>query len=188
MAKKLSVENRDEWRAWLRQHHKSEAEVWLVYYKKETGRPSIPYDDSVEEALCYGWIDSILQKIDDRRYARKFTPRKDHGKWSPSNIKRMRKLIGNGRMTKVGMAKFDPAILKQAAEEPPAKLRLVLPPSVKQTLMKNKRAWGNFNELAPFHRKRFIAWIVTAKREETRQRRVKETLALLAQNKKLPMK
>ena len=85
--------DRKEWREWLSKNHNIEAGIWLVYYKKETGRTSIEYDDSVEEALCFGWIDSIIKKIDEEKYVRKFTPRKPNSRWSESNKRRVEKMI-----------------------------------------------------------------------------------------------
>src|SRR5579863_2221982 len=114
----LYVSNRDEWRAWLADHYESEVEIWLVYYKKHSGTPRIPYDHAVEEALCFGWIDSIVKRIDGAKYAQRFTPRRDCTKWSALNVRRVRKLIKKGRMTRAGMAKIDPAVLDQ---EPQAK-------------------------------------------------------------------
>ena len=93
----LYVEDRKAWRAWLERHHAAATEIWLVYYKKGTGRPSIPYEDSVEEALCFGWIDSLIRKLDEERYARKFTPRTDTTKWSVSNKRRVETRLGNAR-------------------------------------------------------------------------------------------
>src|SRR5437763_14926169 len=115
--KTLYVRTRDEWRAWLARHHQSETEIWLIYYKKHSGRPRIPYEDAVEEALCFGWIDSIVKAIDGETVAQKFTPRRDSSKWSALNRRRVRKLIQEGRMTEAGLAKINPAIL---CEGPPA--------------------------------------------------------------------
>src|SRR5256885_14789235 len=115
ISKTLYVTSRDDWRAWLEKNHETEKEVWLIYYKKHTNRPRIPYDDAVEEALCFGWIDSIVQKIDDERYAQKFTPRKSSSKWSESNKRRVRKLLQEGRMTQAGLAKIGGGGLKTEA-------------------------------------------------------------------------
>src|SRR2546423_13033863 len=96
ITKTLYVTSRDEWRAWLANHHATETEVWLIYYKKQSGRPRISYDDAVEEALCFGWIHSIGKRIDDEKYAQKITPRRDRNKWSTSNKQRMPKPISEG--------------------------------------------------------------------------------------------
>ena len=105
ISKTLYVTDRADWRAWLERHHKSESEVWLIYYKKQTGLPRIPYDDAVEEALCFGWIDSIVKRIDDEKFAQRFTPRKAKSNWSELNRERVKKLIKEGRMTEAGRAK-----------------------------------------------------------------------------------
>ena len=111
ITKSIYFATRGEWRDWLEKHHQSETEIWLIAFKKHTGRPSIPYGDAVEEALCFGWIDSIVKKLDEEKFAQKYTPRRDWKKWSDSNKKRMRQLIADGKMTPAGSAKFDPAIL-----------------------------------------------------------------------------
>ena len=104
--KELYVMNREDWRAWLEQNHATEKEVWLLYYKKHTGKPTIPYDDAVEEALCFGWIDSLVKRIDDEKYTQKFTPRKNRSVWSESNKKRAKRTIKLGRMTGAGLHKI----------------------------------------------------------------------------------
>ena len=95
--KQLYFENSKDWRKWLKNNYEKETEVWLIFYKKESGYPTIEYEFAVEEALCYGWIDSIIKKIDNIRYARKFTPRKNNSKWSESNKTRTAKLIKDNR-------------------------------------------------------------------------------------------
>src|ERR1044072_1059586 len=100
--KTLYIADRRAWRAWLEENHARETEVWLVYYKKHTGRPRIPYDDAVEEALCFGWIDSTVRRLDEERFLQKFTPRKLKSNWCESNVKRARRLIAEGLMTKAG--------------------------------------------------------------------------------------
>jgi uncharacterized protein YdeI (YjbR/CyaY-like superfamily) len=188
LSKTLYVTNRDEWRAWLARHHASETEVWLIYYKKQSGWPRIPYDDAVEEALCFGWIDSLVKRIDDERFAQKFTPRRDCSKWSALNKRRVRKLIREGRMTEAGLAKIDLAALD---EEPPAKPSRSdpgLPLFVKQALRASPTVWKNFQNLAPSQRRLYVGWILHAKKEETRQRRLAEAVSLLEQNKELGLK
>jgi uncharacterized protein YdeI (YjbR/CyaY-like superfamily) len=98
------VTDRAEWRAWLADHHATETEVWLVYFEKQSAQPRSPYDDVVEQALCFGWVDRVVRRIDDEKFAQKFTPRRYHTKWSAPNIRRLRKLISEGRMTGVGLA------------------------------------------------------------------------------------
>ena len=91
------AKTRKEWRTWLEKNHDSKKEIWLIYYKKHTGKPNVPYDESVEEALCFGWIDGILKRIDDERYARRFTPRRKGSIWAPSNVERVANMIKEGK-------------------------------------------------------------------------------------------
>lgn len=181
---------REEWRGWLKWNHGRVKEIWLVFYKKHTGKPRIAYDDAVEEALCYGWIDSIVKKIDEERYAQKFTPRTNRLQWSDSNVARLKKLVAADRMTEAGLAVVNPALLKEA---PPAKPRPRRctdqpPPWLKKALQRNRVAYRNFVALAPSYRRLYIAWISAAKREETRARRIEEAISLLEKNQKLGLK
>ncbi len=164
-------------------------EVWLMYFKKHTGKPSIPYDDSVEEALCFGWIDGILKRVDDEKCARKFMPRKNRSVWSESNKKRAEKMVREGRMTEVGLAKVEEA--KRSGEwfkSHTHPKEFFVPNFIEEALKKNERAHDNFNRLAVSYRRMYISWISSAKREETRKKRVAEAITLLEQNKKLGLK
>ena len=140
--KTLYITNRGDWRKWLEKNHNKEKEIWLVYYKSHTGKPTIAYDDSVEEALCFGWIDSIVKRIDDERYAQKFAPRTNTSKWSESNKQRVRKLVKQGRMTQIGMTKIKESILNKKEETLRDKLKknLVISAKIKQSLMTNKKS------------------------------------------------
>jgi uncharacterized protein YdeI (YjbR/CyaY-like superfamily) len=109
----LLVTTRDEWRKWLEQHHREYKEIWLVYYKKTSGKMGISYEESVEEALCFGWIDGVFKGIDQETYAGRFTPRRTKSPWSDSNRKRVTRLVRDGRMTEAGLAVL-PADLLQA--------------------------------------------------------------------------
>lgn len=188
LTKTLYVTNREEWRNWLANHHATETEIWLVYYKKRSGQPRIPYDDAVEEAICFGWIDSIVRTIDAEKYAQKFTPRRDHNKWSALNRRRVCKLISEGRMTEVGLAKVDPAVLSTEPRAKPRRADLKVPEFVANALAANEPARKFFQGLAPSYQRNYIAWIMHAKKDETRQRRLREAIALLEQNKKLGLK
>ncbi|KXS44149.1 YdeI/OmpD-associated family protein [Methanolobus zinderi] len=184
----LYVTDRDEWRNWLDKHHNQKKEIWLVYYKKHTNKPRIPYDDAVEEAICFGWIDSTVRTLDDERYMQKFTPRKKKSNWSDLNKERARKMIKAGKMTEAGCEKIrellveDKNGLKTGKKE--TKKQLVIPPEIEKVLSANKRAWENFNNLAPGYKRQYIEWILDAKKEETRQRRLKEVISRLEENKK----
>ena len=192
MADELHASDRDDWRAWLAQNCNVKKEVWLIYYRKHTGKPSIPYDDSVEEALCFGWVDSIIKKIDDEKFARKFTPRTSKSVWSEANRKRVEKMIKEGKMTEAGLARIREAKASGEWFKPPVsaqyKKRLVIPSYLKDALATNKKASHSFNRLAESYKRNFVGWINSAKKEETRKRRLAEAIELLEQNKKLGMK
>jgi uncharacterized protein YdeI (YjbR/CyaY-like superfamily) len=179
------AKNRPAWRAWLTDHHAERKEIWLVFYKKHTGHPTVTYEEAVEEAICFGWIDSILQKMDDERYAQKFTPRGLKTKWSATNFRRAKKMIKAGRMTEAGLAKFRGAA---PTESPVAKAPPTLPAELMGVLQANGRACENFLKLAPSARRLYVAWILDAKKEETRLRRLREAIELLAAGRKLGMK
>jgi uncharacterized protein YdeI (YjbR/CyaY-like superfamily) len=179
----LEVRTRQQWRTWLQAHHASSPGVWLVYYKSHTRVESIAYEDSVREALCFGWIDSLIKRLDDDRHARKFTPRKPASKWSESNRKRWMELKKAGLITTAGRA-LAPTDNKYALQRAiPA-----LPAYIAKALKANPKAWRFFQELAPTHRRHFVAWIHLAKRPETRQKRIRESVALLGAGKKLGLK
>ena len=186
ITEKLYVTNRNDWRAWLEKNHDTKKEVWLIYYKKHTGKPRIPYDAAVEEALCFGWIDSTVKRINDEKYAQKFTPRNAKNKWSELNIKRTKKMIREGRMTKVGLAKCKEALRSGGKESKtkPSKKKLVIPPDLKEALVKIRKAWENFNSFAPSYKKQYIGWVTSARKEETREKRINRVVEWAAQNKK----
>jgi uncharacterized protein YdeI (YjbR/CyaY-like superfamily) len=188
--KNVYVKNRNQWRNWLEKNHdKEEKGIWLVFYKKKTNKPSLDYEDAVEEALCFGWIDSIIKKIDEEKYARKFTPRNDKSLWSELNKKRVNKMIKEGKMTDAGLAKIQKA--KKTGlwqKEPRPQISLDMPPEFAKALAKNKKAKENFDALAASYRKYYIGWIAIAKRPQTKNRRIAESIALLEQGKKLGLK
>jgi uncharacterized protein YdeI (YjbR/CyaY-like superfamily) len=186
---RIYISDRDKWRQWLSENHATKAGIWLLFYKKETSKPSIEYEAAVEEALCFGWIDSIIKKIDAAKYARKFTPRSDKSKWSQLNKKRANKMIKQGRMTEVGLAKIKSAKktgLLDKNDRP--RISLDIPPEFAKALARNKKAKENFDKLAASYRKYYIGWIAVAKRQETKRRRIDESIALLEKGKKLGLK
>ena len=187
--KQIYVKTRKEWRDWLSLHYEKSNGIWLVFYKKQTGKPTLEYDEAVEEALCFGWIDSIIKKIDDEKYVRKLTPRKGDSRWSEANKKRIAKLKKQGLMTEAGITKVKEAESSGLWDKPDRpEVSLEIPGDFESALAKSKKAKSFFDQLAPSYQKHFIGWIGTAKREETRKRRVKESIALLEQGEKLGMK
>ena len=180
----LEVRNRANWRSWLHKHHASEVEIWLVFNKRSTGLSSLSYDDAVEEALCFGWIDSIIKRLDDARYARKFTPRKPNSKWSTANRRRYADLHKRGLLEAAGL-RLAPTNRSGDAPRPSTS---ALPPYIEKAIRANAYAWRYFLNLAPSYRRMYIGWIESAKREETRKKRISEALRLLAVGKKLGLK
>jgi uncharacterized protein YdeI (YjbR/CyaY-like superfamily) len=179
----LHVASRRQWRAWLAEHHASSPGVWLVFYKAHTEVKSIPYEDMIREALSFGWIDSLVKRLDDERYAIKVTPRKPTSKWSDINRKRWLELQAAGRLTSAGLAA---APTKNTYA--PRPVIPELPAYIAKALKANASAWKFFRELAPTYRRDFVVWIHIAKRPATRARRIGESIALLAAGKKLGLK
>jgi uncharacterized protein YdeI (YjbR/CyaY-like superfamily) len=179
----LETRTRPQWRKWLGKHHASSPGVWLVFYKAHTGVKSIPYEDAVREALCFGWIDSLVKRLDDDRYALKVTPRKPKSKWSDINRKRWVELKAAGLLTSAGLAAA-PTNNRYA----PRPAIPDLPVYIAKALRTNSKAWEFFRDLAPTYRRHFVVWIHIAKRPETRERRIRESIRLLAAGKKLGLK
>ena len=174
---------------WLAENHATENEVWLAYYKKHTGKASVSYMDSVKEALCFGWIDGLKKRIDEERYAHRFTPRKATSKWSPLNISLARELIESGEMTQAGLEAFERRVsydknLQKALE---AK-EIPLAHETEEGLKTSKKAWKNFEKMAPGYRKQYTAWLQSAKKPETRKKRLQEAIRMLEENQKPGMK
>ena len=180
----LDVRSRQEWRKWLKEHHDSKSEIWLVFHKRHTGITCISYNDAVEEALCFGWIDSIVRRLDDARYARKFTPRKVDSKWSTINRRRYADLKSRGLLAAPGL-KRAPTSRRGDAPRPSVS---ALPSYIEETLKTVPRAWQYFKQLAPSYQRAYIGWIESAKRQETKEKRLREALNLLAAGKKLGLK
>ncbi len=188
--KRVHVATRAEWRRWLAEHHDREpGGIWLVFHRKQAGRSTLAYEESVEEALCFGWIDSLIKRIDADTYCRKFTPRKDDSAWSSLNRKRTEKVIREGRMTRFGRAKVEAAKRsgRWDADARPAFAGDV-PPELARALARSRRARDFFEGLAPSYRRQFIGWIATARRPETRANRVRESVALLARGRRLGLR
>jgi len=187
--KQVYVKTRGEWRNWLTKNQSKNSGIWLVFYRKYTGKPTLEYDAAVEEALCFGWIDSIIKKLDDERYVRKFSPRRPNSRWSDLNKKRVMKLMRQGLMTKSGAVKVTEAKksgLWEQSGQPEILFEIYR--EFESALAKNKKAKIFFNQLAPTYQKQFIGWFSMAKRQETKDRRISESIALLEQGRKLGLK
>jgi uncharacterized protein YdeI (YjbR/CyaY-like superfamily) len=173
------------WRKWLADHHDSETEVWLIFHKKHTATPSVAYLDALDEALCYGWIDSLVRRLDDDRYARKFTPRKAVSKWSEINRRRYAELEKAGRVRAAGKAR-SPAT--GASYDSITHVPEKIPASIAKGLKGSPEAWRFFKTLTSREQRMYLGWIWVAKKEETKQRRMKEAIRLLENGQKLGLK
>ena len=183
----LYLTNRKDWRKWLQENHNIKKEIWLIYYKKHTGKSRIPYDDAVEEAICFGWIDSTIKSIDNEKFMQKFTPRNIKSNWSDLNKERAKKMIKLKKMTEPGYKKLEGVDLS-SKEKKDIKSELLIPDDLEKKLKKKTNAWINFNNLAPSYKRQYIDWLNTAKKEETRLKRIKEITDKMGKNQKLGMK
>jgi uncharacterized protein YdeI (YjbR/CyaY-like superfamily) len=162
----------------------TEKAIWLQFYKKHTDKAGISYEDAIEEALAFGWIDGMVRRIDDHRYRLRFTPRRPRSTWSKLNIARVEKLLREGKMTKHGMVAFERRTDKVSLAE---RFKVGEPPMPKDFLValgKNKRASENFSRFAPSYRRRYFMWLTSARTPETRKRRIEEAVDLIARNVK----
>ena len=180
----LRAQNRAMWRDWLRDNHDKSTKIWLLFYKKHAGKVSVTYDEAVEEALCYGWIDSIIRRVDQDSYAQMFTPRKAGSRWSPSNLTRMKKLIADGKVSKRGMDAYLGRSKQKPDRERLKALASRVPEDLETALRSNGRAWRNFQGFPPSHRREYVLWIISAKRPETRKRQIVEAVRLIEKNAK----
>jgi uncharacterized protein YdeI (YjbR/CyaY-like superfamily) len=180
----LEVRTRQEWRDWLERHHASESEVWLVFPKRHTAVREIDYDAAVEEAICFGWIDSLVKRLDDERYARKFTPRKLESRWSTINRRRYADLESKGLLAAAGLGRPP----TNRTGDAPKRSARTLPPYIEKHFRANPTVWSNFARLAPSKRATYIGWIDSAKRQDTKERRLREAMRLLAAGKELGLK
>jgi len=174
--------SRAEWRQWLTANHRTYQGVWLVYYKVRSPKPSIRYSDAVKEALCFGWIDSKVKTLDDERYQQIFTPRKPKSVWSKLNKQYVEELVAQGLMTDAGLEKITAAQQNQswfALDEVEA---LVIPEDLAQALSADERADRNFAEFNPSTKKNVLFWISSAKRPDTRLRRINQTIEAAIRN------
>ena len=179
----LYVKNREAWRKWLEKNHSRKKEIWLIYYKVSSGKKRIPYADAVEEALCFGWIDTTVKSIDDEKYVQLFVPRKRKSNWSELNLTRAKKMIDEGKMTKAGLEKLGDALEKRKSNS--RKITPRTPSDLLKELRKNPKALANYGKWPPSHKRHYIWWMLEAKQAETRKRREKKIFERALANKKL---
>lgn len=177
LGKTLYVDNRADWRSWLAKHHNKDKEIWLVYYRKASGKTRIPYNEAVEEALCFGWIDSIYKNIDEYSFAQRFTPRKPGSRVSEMNRIRTLRLIDRGLMTSAGLAVLGNVSAK-----------FEIPADILKELKKDKVVWENFQAFSEDYRMIRVAYVEGARnRPEEFERRLRNLLNMTAKNKKFGM-
>ena len=173
ITKSFTPSNLADWRNWLTKNHDREREVWLVYFKVASGRTNIDYESSVEEALCFGWIESIIQKIDEEKYARKFNPRRMESIWSETNKRRLVKVIREGRMTEEGMARVTFDVSKMDISQPkPRRPTMKMPEEIEKALQSRPNAWEAFQRITPSLQRNYILWLSGAKTSDTFERRL----------------
>jgi len=175
---------RKEWRDWLRENHNKFSGIWFVYFKKHTGKPRVTYDEAVEEALCFGWIDSLPRKVDENLSKLLFTPRKPKSVWSKLNKTRIEKLIENGLMTKIGLAKIEAARANGSWNALDASDNLEIPNDLAKAFERNTAAKKNFESFTDSAKRAILSWVFSAKRDETRAVRIEKTIAMAAKNKR----
>jgi uncharacterized protein YdeI (YjbR/CyaY-like superfamily) len=174
----LYVHRVADWRAWLRKHHKTSREIWLVYYRKDSGKPRISYNDSVDEALCFGWIDSTAKKLDADRFAQRFTPRRSGSNTSEMNKARARRLVREKRMTPAGLAAIG------TLHAP----RLVIPADIRAAFVRDADAWKHFQRFPASYRRIRVAFVEGARRRpEEFRRRLRNLVRMSAKNERFGM-
>jgi len=174
ITKTLYVTDPQEWREWLEAHYKTENEIWLVYYKKNTSKPRIVYNDAVEQALCFGWIDSIVKKLDDERSVQRFSPRKPKSGYSRQNIERLRHLVSQGLVVDEVLATLGDLLERE----------FVFPPDILESIKADKQAWENYQTFSDSYKRIRVAYIEGArKRPEEFQKRLSYFIKMSRENK-----
>lgn len=176
--------SRAEWRAWLAANHTRQEGVWLISYKQATGKPRVDYNESVEEAICFGWIDSKANKLDDERSMLWFAPRKAGTGWSKSNKERVARLLQAGLMAAAGLAKVEAAQRDGSWYALDAVEALEIPPDLAEALAAYAAAQANFDAFPRSVKRGILEWIASAKKPDTRANRVAETARLAAENRR----
>ncbi len=189
ISKTLYAKNRKQWRSWLAKNHRTAPEIWLVYYKKHTGKPRIPYNDAVEEALCYGWIDSTVKAIDKDRTAQRFSPRRANSALSETNKERVRRLIAAKKMTRFGLERIkhhlESSPVPSRSREPS---RFKLPGDILHVLKRDPIVWKNFRKFPDSYKRIRVGWIDGARgRPDEFEKRLRYFVKMTAKNKKYGM-
>lgn len=176
LTKTLYVTDPKQWRAWLETHYKSESEIWLIFYKKATGKPRISYNDAVEEALCFGWIDSIVKKVDEERTAQRFSPRKPTSEYSQPNIERLRYLVAQGKVVGEVLEGLGDVLERE----------FNFPSDILEAIEADEQAWENYQNFSEVYKRIRIAFIESAReRPGEFQKRMDYFLKMTRKNKQI---
>lgn len=176
-----------DFRQWLEQNHDQVQELWVGYYKKTSGIPSITWPESVDEALCFGWIDGLRKSIDEKSYKIRFTRRKPGSHWSAVNIKRVEELTALGLMQLAGLEAFKKRDEKKSKRAAYEQQDVKLPEEYELKIRANKKAWEHYHSLAPSYKKTTIWWVISAKQEVTRRKRLDTLIASSEKREKIPL-
>ncbi len=176
--------SRGDWRKWLNTHHEAEKNVWLVIYHKDSVKHNLTYEEAVEEALCFGWIDSKPNKRDEESYCLFFSKRKPGSNWSKANRERAQRLVDAGLMTPAGQALIDKAKETGSWTALEEVQNSVIPPDLQSEFDRNSKAYQYFMAFPPSSKRIILEWILNAKKPETRQQRIKQTVELAEKNRK----
>jgi uncharacterized protein YdeI (YjbR/CyaY-like superfamily) len=186
ISEKIYLTDREQWRKWLKENHATAKDIWLIYYKKNSGKPRIPYNDAVEEALCFGWIDSIVKTVDEYCYVQRFSPRRKNSQLSEANKERIRQLVKSGRMTSAGLDSIKNHINENAGLSNHAAIfdKFEIPNDILKALKKDKKVWENFSRFPEHYKRVRIGWIDAARtRQEIFITRLNYFIRMTAKNK-----
>jgi uncharacterized protein YdeI (YjbR/CyaY-like superfamily) len=179
--------DRAQWRQWLERHHDTATELWVGLHKKSSGLPSITWPEAVDEALCFGWIDGVRKSIDETSYKNRFTPRRPGSNWSAVNIRRVQELTELGRMHPAGLEAFEARKEEKSGVYSYEQRHLArLEPAHEKAFRANRKAWSYFQASAASYRKAAIWWVVSAKQEDTRLRRLERLISDSEQRRQVP--
>lgn len=179
-SKPMFFESPAAFRAWLRVNHKKADELHVGFYKRHTGKPSLTWPESVAESLCYGWIDGIRRRLDDDRYTIRFTPRRKGSNWSAINVRMVAKLEAAGKMSKSGRAAFEARPDPKSKGYTSGQSDATLDAARRRVFKKNKAAWAFFEAQPPGYRRTAFGWVMAAKKEETKDRRLAKLVQVSA--------
>jgi len=174
------VKDRAAWRRWLQQNHARATEIWLAFYKKSSGKQTVSYEEAVEEALCFGWVDGIKKGLNQECFAFRFTPRKARSAWSKSNLARVERLMAAGKMMPAGLAAYNSGERREVPKMPSE-----LPQELERRFRELPAAWNNYEKFPPGYRRTTAGWVASAKKAETRAKRLEKLIEFSSRNERI---